>query len=59
MGFEIIRLFDIAEARAAYPVFQARKPDVALEGAILEISYSSVFGEQWVLRSDTMVPQPK
>jgi hypothetical protein len=26
--------------------------------AVLEVTYSSVFGEQWVLRSDNMVPQP-
>jgi hypothetical protein len=29
------------------------------EKAVLEVTYSSVFGEEWVLRSDTMVPTAK
>lgn len=59
MAVEILRLFDIAEARAAYPELKLFKPDIVLEGAVLEITYSSVFGEQWVMRSDNMVPQRK
>ncbi len=59
MAVEILRLFDIAEARAAYPELKLFKPDIVLEGAVLEITYSSVFGDRWVMRSDNMVPQPQ
>jgi hypothetical protein len=59
MGIEILRLFDIVESRSIYPQLKALKPDLVFEGAVLEITYSSVFGERWVMRSDNMVPQPQ
>lgn len=58
MAVEIARLFDIAESRSWYAQLKQAMPDLVTEGAVLEITYSSVFGEQWVLRSDTMVPVP-
>jgi hypothetical protein len=48
-----------AESRSIYPQLKALKPDLVFEGAVLEITYSSVFGERWVMRSDNMVPQPQ
>lgn len=62
MLIELLRLFEIAELpRGMYEEYERLAPTRKLpprEKAVLEITYSSVFGEQWVLRSDSMVPQP-
>ena len=59
---ELLRLFEIAELqRNMYEGYDrlAREQGLApREEAVLEVTYSSVFDEQWVLRSDDMVPQP-
>lgn len=59
MGVEIIRLFTIAEAQSTGFYELLTKDGIALEGAVLEVTYSDVFGKQWVLRSDNIVPQPR
>jgi hypothetical protein len=52
---EMLRLFEVAEVpRLWYATL--REKGVVTEGAVLEITYSSVFGEQWVVRSDNIVP---
>jgi hypothetical protein len=57
MALEIVRLFRIEEA--GEPRYQAAAGmGVVFEDAVLEVTYSSVFGEQWILRSDDLVPQP-
>jgi hypothetical protein len=58
MGLEILRLFKIAEVQP-HMYEAAAKAGAVFEGAVLEVTYSSVFGEQWVLRSDNLVPQPR
>ena len=59
MGVEIIRLFKIAEAQSSGFYELLTSKGVTLEGAVLEVTYSDVFGKQWVLRSDNIVPQPQ
>ena len=57
MGLELLRLFRIAEVQPH--MYEAAKGMGAVfEEAVLEVTYSSLFGEQWVLRSDTLVPKP-
>jgi hypothetical protein len=59
MATEIVRLFDIAEvSRAMYKYLNDVK-GIEPEAAVLEVTYSSVFGQQWVLRSGNMVPQAR
>jgi hypothetical protein len=60
---ELLRLFDIAELQQTmYQEYDKRVSEGKLlsrEKGVLEVTYSSVFGERWMLRSDNMVPQPK
>ncbi len=73
MTAELLRLFEIAELprnmydaydkqlgeQAGQAVRQANVPVLKpREKAVLEVTYSSVFGEQWILRSDDIVPKP-
>ncbi len=59
---ELLRLFEIAELQPSmyqeYDSLVAKSEARPREKAVLEITYASVFGEQWVLRSDGYVPQP-
>jgi hypothetical protein len=63
MTVELLRLFDIAELQQVmYEEYDKRVSEGKLqprEKGVLEVTYSSVFGEQWVLRSDDMVPRAR
>ena len=51
---ELLRLFEIAEVpKSWYAAADALKT----EKAIIEITYSSVYGDRWRLRSDRFVPE--
>lgn len=52
---ELLRLFAIAEVPKAWLLATgATNPDKA----VIEITYTSVYGDRWRLRSDQTVPQP-
>jgi hypothetical protein len=51
---EMLKLFDIAEVPRAW--YAAFKPS-ELQHAVIEIVYSSVYGERWRVRSDRIVPE--
>jgi hypothetical protein len=52
---EVLRLFAIAEVPQSWLVAAgATNPDKA----VIEITYTSVYGDRWRLRSDQAVPQP-
>ena len=52
---EVLRLFAIAEVPKAWRIGAgATNPDKA----VIEITYTSVYGDRWRLRSDQSVPQP-
>jgi hypothetical protein len=59
---ELLRLFEISELqKGMYDEYDRQAAEGTLkprEKGVLEITYASVFGERWVLRSDNMVPQP-
>ncbi|HET9831769.1 MAG TPA: hypothetical protein VFP91_08665, partial [Vicinamibacterales bacterium] len=51
---DVLRLFEIAEVpRAWYTTFGA----VGGEKAVIEITYKSVYGDRWRVRSDRIVPE--
>ena len=52
---ELITLFALADVPPSWvDELQAR----GAEKAVIEIDYSSVYGERWRIRSDRLVPQP-
>jgi hypothetical protein len=51
---ELLRLFALADAPPAWLVSVGA---TATEKAIMEVEYSSVYGDRWRLRSDQYVPQ--
>jgi hypothetical protein len=54
---ELLPLFVIAEVPHVWLV-QAKADGPASEKAVIFITYSSVYGEKWHLRSDSFVPVP-
>ena len=52
---EMLRLFAIAEVPKAWLVATGA---TGTDKAVIEISYTSVYGNRWRLRSDQSVPQP-
>ena len=49
---EMLKLFDIAEVPAAWYTRWGGKA----QHGVIEIRYSSVYGERWRVRSDRIVP---
>jgi hypothetical protein len=54
---ELLPLFVIAEVPKTWLV-QAKADGPASDKAVVFITYSSVYGDQWHLRSDSFVPVP-
>jgi hypothetical protein len=52
---EMLKLFALADAPRAWLVSMGA---VDTEKAVMEVVYSSVFGDRWRLRSDQLVPVP-
>jgi hypothetical protein len=51
---EMLKLFALADAPRAWLVSLGA---VGIEKAVMEVEYSSVYGDRWRLRSDQFVPQ--
>ena len=51
---EVLRLFDVAEVAESWYAAVGAKGTTK---AIIEITYSSVYGERWKLHSDQFVPE--
>ena len=52
---EVLRLFAVAEVPAAW---LAATGATGTDKAVIEITYTSVYGDRWRLRSDQSVPRP-
>jgi hypothetical protein len=56
----LLRLFQIAEASNLHALLDAQDTEKGLakaERAVIEVTYSSVYGDRWIIRSDRMVPE--
>jgi hypothetical protein len=55
MSTELLKLFAIAEVPKAWLVATGA---TGTDKAVIEVTYTSVYGDRWRLRSDQAVPQP-
>jgi hypothetical protein len=53
---ELLRVFEISEVPRAWLANLGLSPSAA-DRAVIEITYSSVYGERWRVRSDRIVPE--
>jgi hypothetical protein len=53
MQTEFVRLFDIAEVPKAW----VQKAGATADRAVIEVIFSSVYGDRWRIRSDRLVPE--
>jgi hypothetical protein len=51
---EFLTLFEVAEVPRSW---YAQRGEIGTEKAVLEITYASVYGDRWRLRSDAFVPE--
>jgi hypothetical protein len=58
----LLRTFEVAEASNLHVLLDAQDTEQGLakaERAVIEVTYSSVYGDRWRIRSDRMVPEPQ
>jgi hypothetical protein len=56
---QMLGIFEVAEVPRNWYIGLGLEPDPAMaKRAVLQIEYSSVYGERWRIRSDSLVPEP-